>query len=225
MLTPKDHERLHAALAEAEAGTSGEILCVVAGESARYREVPIAWAALIAFIGPPLALLLGLRPAMLFDAFNGGWTIAHSGAIEGSLIAGAAAYALAQAALFAVTLAIVAIPTVRRLLTPGFIKAAHVHARAVELFIHRRHTSTAAASILIYASNAERRVEIVGDDDVHAAVGDAFWKDAVRTALDMIKAGDAPGGLIAAIGMAGDALATHFPPTGAPRPAGDVSEV
>jgi len=188
--------------------------------------VPIAWAALIAFVGPPLALLLGLRPARLLDAMNGGWTIAHSGAVEEALLTGAAAYALVQAALFALTLAIVAIPAVRRLVTPGFVKAAHVHARATELFVHRRHRTDAPASILIYASSAERRVEIVGDDDTHKAVGEGFWTDAIKAAVTRLKAGDAAGGLVAAIGMAGDALAAHFPPDGAARaPTDDLSEV
>jgi putative membrane protein len=227
MLDADDHGRVHRAIAEAETRTAGEIFCIVAKESAAYREVPIAWAALVAFIGPPLMLLAGLHPAAVIDQLNSGWTIAHSGAIEQSLLTGAGIYALVQAALFAVTLAIVAIPAVRRMLTPGFVKAAHVHARATELFVHRRHASGAPATIMIYASSAERRVEIVGDDDIHAAVGEAFWKAAVQTALEKIKSGDAADGLIAAVTMCGDALAKHFPPTGAPREPtrDDVTEV
>ncbi len=227
MLGPADHERVHRAIAEAEARTAGEIFCVVAKESASYREVPIAWAALAALLGPPLVLLAGLRPALLVRSLEGGWLVDGPGAIERALTTGAVAYALGQAVLFALVLAVVAIPPVRRLLTPGFAKTAHVHARAIELFVHRRHASAAPASIMIYASSAERRVEIVGDDDIHAAVGDAFWKAAVAAALAKIKSGDAVDGLIAAVTMCGDALAKHFPPTGAPRaPTGDdITEI
>ena len=50
MLTQSDHERIAAAITEAESKTSGEIFCVLAHEVSRYREVPLAWAAIAACV-------------------------------------------------------------------------------------------------------------------------------------------------------------------------------
>jgi len=100
-------------------------------------------------------------------------------------------------------------------------------ARALEQFAHRRHVSGAPASVLIYASTAERQVEIVADEAIHAQTGDGVWNDAIKAALVKIRAGDPAGGLIAAIEQCGAALAQHFPAAGAanPEPADDLKEV
>jgi putative membrane protein len=227
MLSPADHDRLHDALATAEAATRGEIFCIIAGESAAYREVPLAWAAIVALIGPLFALTLGLRPAMLLSPLQGGWTAAHAGALEAASMAGVVAYAVAQVILFVVTLGVVSIPQVRRLLTPGFVKKAHVHSRALEQFAHRRHAGRAPTGVLIYASTAERCIEIVADEDIHDKVGEAYWNDAIKAATAKIRAGDAVGGLIAAVEMCGKALADNFPSDGTAHDAstGDLSEI
>ena len=227
MLNPADHARLHDALAKAEAATRGEIFCIVAGESAAYREVPLAWAAIVALLGPLLALTLGVRPAMLLSPLQGGWTAAHAGALEAASMAAVVAYAVAQVILFVVTLGVVSIPQVRRLLTPGFVKKAHVHSRALEQFAHRRHAGRAPTGVLIYASTAERCIEIVADEDIHEKVGAAYWNDVIKAATARIRAGDALGGLIAAVEMCGKALADNFPSDGTARDAStdDLSEI
>jgi putative membrane protein len=227
MLSPADHDRLHDALAKAEAATSGEIFCIVARESAAYREVPVAWAAIVALLGPLLALAFGLRPAMLLSPLQGGWTAAHAGALETATMAAVVAYAVAQIILFAVTLGLVSIPQVRRMLTPGFVKKTHVHARALEQFTHRRHAARAPTGVMIYASTAEHCIEIVADEDIHEKVGEAYWNDAIKAAAARIRAGDVVGGLIAAVDMCGKALADNFPSDGTPRAAAtdDVSEI
>jgi putative membrane protein len=227
MLNPSDHERVHAAIAAAEAKTAGEIFCVVAAESASYREVPLAWAAGIALLGPPIALVFGVHPGTMLAALEGGWVAGHAHALEAAMTRAVTGYAVVQAALFAVVLIVAAIPPVRRLLTPGSLKRNHVHARALEQFAHRRHVSDAPASVLIYASTAERQVEIIADEAIHVQTGDGVWNEAIKAALAKIRAGDAAGGLIAAIERCGAALAEHFPAEGAakPEPADDLTEV
>jgi putative membrane protein len=222
MLTPADHDRIHAAIAEAEARTSGEIFCVIARESASYREVQLAAAAGVALLLPPLALLLGLRPGLVFGWLQGGWTVAHAGAVGESALYAVIGYAGLQAALFVAVLALTWIEPVRRLIAPGYLKRSHVHARAMEQFAHRLHGARADAYVLIYVSAAERRMEIVADDEIHAKVGAAPWDKAVQAALGPIKAGDPASGLIAAIQICADALAEHFPAAGAAgAPEGD----
>jgi putative membrane protein len=95
----------------------------------------------------------------------------------------------------------------------------------VEQFAHRLHQTSGRTGVLIFASLAERRVEVVGDEDIHAKGGDVVWDSAVAAALAHIKTGDVAGGLIAAVNICGKALAEHFPPDGSAPPAGDVADL
>jgi len=222
MLTPADHQRVHEAIAAAEAATTGEIFCVVAQESGAYREVPFAWAAALALTAPLLTLLIGWRP---WEGLGGGgWS-------AGPEVPGPAvlllAYAVTQALIFALALLAISAPPLRRLLTPPSVKRDRVHARALEQFAHRLHATEAETGVLIYASLAERRVEVIADEVIHAKVGDAAWNAAVAAALAQIKRGDTGAGLIAAIQACGAVLAEHCPSAGGatPRPHGGVVEV
>ena len=229
MYSKADHDRIHDAIEAAEARTSGEIFCVVAKESGAYREVPLAWAAIVALLAPPLALIVGFRPDAVVRAVSGltqgGWVAGHAGALNSAVMAALIGYALVQLVLFILTLALVSIPPVRRVLTPGSVKHEHVHARAVEQFSHRLHQTSGRTGVLIFASLAERRVEVIGDEDIHTKVGDAAWDGAVAAALAKIKTGDVASGLIEAVRLCGDALAAHFPPDGSSAPAGDIADV
>ena len=229
MTATSDHDHIHDAIAEAEQGTSGEIFCVVARESGDYREVPLAWAGGVALLAPPLALFLGFSPEALARGLqalsHNGWVAAHAGSLEASVIAALVGYATLQAALFVIVLAAASITPVRRLMTPSSLKRSHVHVRALEQFAHRLHAIGDRTGVLIYASLAERRVEIVADEDIHAKVGEAAWDRAIAAALPEIRAGDHASGLAAAIKICGEVLAAHFPPTGAGAAAGDVAEI
>jgi len=229
MYTKAEHDRIHDAIAAAELRTSGEIFCVVATESGAYREVPMAWAAIVALLVPPLALIAGFKPGEIVRAVSGltegGWVAAHAGALNSAVLTALIGYALVQLVLFVATLAIVSIPGIRRFLTPGSVKHAHVHGRAMEQFAHRLHQTDGRTGVLIFASLAERRVEVIGDEDIHAKVGDAAWNGVVAAALAKIRTGDVAGGLIEAVRLCGDALAAHFPPDGTGPAPGDVAEV
>ncbi len=226
MLSAADHDRIHDAIAAVEARTSGEVTCVVAQESSRYREVPLAWAAAVALIAPPIALALGVRPFAVIALAQNGWTEADVGSAHAAVMTALVGYALVQAVLFALAGGLVSIGPVRRILTPGFVARGHVHARAMEQFAHRMHRSKAATGVLIYASLAERRVEVVADAAIHKKVGEGAWKQAVVSAVGLIRQGDVAGGLVAAVEVCGEALARHFPDDGAPPRDEDlVSEV
>jgi putative membrane protein len=218
MLSKTDHDRIHAAIAMAEDATAGEIFCVVARESSTYREVPFAWAAAVALLAPPVSLLLGVKPSFflagMLMVMSNGWVVAHAGGVNAAVAATLLGYAALQGALFLAVLALVMLAPVRRLLTPAGLKHAHVHARAMEQFAHRLHAASAATGVLVFASLAERRVEIVADEAIHAKVGTEVWDRAVQAALGPIRAGDPAKGLIAAVEICGQALAEHCPPDG-----------
>jgi putative membrane protein len=226
MLKPADRDRIHHALAQAEASTSGEIFCVVAQASARYRDVPLAWAAGVSMLAPPVALLLGLRPAAAVQALllvvQSGWSVAQAGAVNAMVMAALVGYAALQAVLFALVLGLLSLPGVRARLTPAGVKRQAVHTRAMEQFFHRLHAAHGTTGVLIYASLEERRVEIIAEEAVDEKVAAGRWDEAVQAALGPIRAGDMAGGLAAAIAVCGRALAEHFPAReGAPPPAVD----
>jgi putative membrane protein len=228
MLSKPDHDRIHAAIATAEEATAGEIFCVVARESATYREVPFAWAAAVALLAPPLSLLLGIKPSFflagMLMVMSNGWVVAHAGGVNAAVAATLLGYAALQGALFLVVLVLIMMaPPIRRLLTPAALKHAHVHARAMEQFAHRLHAARAATGVLVFASLAERRVEIIADEAIHAKVGTEVWDRAVQAALGPIRAGDPAKGLIAAVEICGRALAEHCPPDGVAH--GSVDDV
>jgi putative membrane protein len=224
MLSKADHERVHDAILRAEASTQGEIFCVVAHESSPYREAPFAWAALIALVVPPLALTVA-PVERLVGAAGEQWSAAQAGGVD--LTPLLLSYAVLQAVLFAATLLITGLAPVRRFLTPGSVKQGRVHARALEQFAHRLHATEAQTGVLIYASLAERRVEVIADEEIHQRAGEAAWAQVVAAAVAGIKHGDTAGGLIAAVKVCGDVLTRHCPATG-PRavpPSGDVVEI
>ena len=222
MLSTADHQRVHDAIEAAEKATSGEIFCVVAKESATYREVPFAWAAAIALAGPPLALVFGLRPSVpMMLALQSGWSVGHASALGDDLTTSLITYAVMQVLLFVVALMVTSIPFVRRLLTPNSLKRAHVHARAMEQFAHRLHTTTASTGVLVFASLAERRVEVIADELIHKKVGEKPWDQAVAAAVGPIRKGDAAGGLTAAIAICGTVLAKECPPVDGMAPGAD----
>jgi len=70
---------------------------------------------------PPIAVALGLRAPGPRLA-GGDWTIATPPPSTGQIALALLAYAIAQAILFAAVALIVAIPAVRRALTPRFLK-------------------------------------------------------------------------------------------------------
>jgi putative membrane protein len=221
MLSQADRDRIQAAITDAESRTSGEIYCVVAQQSSKYREAPLAWAAGVALLTPPIALLLGLKPAAaaraLLQVVQSGWAVGQAGALDAMIVSALVGYAVLQALLFALVLGLSAIPAVRVMLTPHGLRREHVHARAMEQFAHRLHATRASTGVLIYASLAERQVEVVADEAIHRKVAPGAWDQAVAAAMVPIRAGDVAGGLIAAIETCGRALAEHFPGAG-PRP-------
>ena len=222
VLSKADHQRIHDAIEAAEQATSGEIFCVVAKESATYREVPFAWAAAIAMVGPPLALVFGLRPGVPWLlALQNGWSVGHASALGDDLVTALITYAVVQVLVFVIALLFTSIPFVRRLMTPNSLKRAHVHARAMEQFAHRLHTTNASTGVLVFASLAERRVEVIADELIHNKVGEKPWDQAVAAAVGPIRKGDAAAGLTAAIQVCGRVLAKECPPIEGLSPGGD----
>lgn len=217
MLKEADKARISAAITEAESKSSGEVFCVLAKEVSRYREVPLMWAAVAAFVVPPLLVIAGLHRLALASIFTS-WTDDSARAMEGLILRALSTFELIQAGIFLIIALIVALPRVRRAMTPGFLKSYRVRQAARRHFVAvGARLSHAEPHILIYASLADRRVELVAHDNIHKAVGEGPWKASVDAVVEGMKTGKAADGFVKAIEICGDALAQHFPPDGAPR--------
>jgi putative membrane protein len=217
MLSQADHKRITEAIEAAEAKTDGEIFCVFAHDVSRYREVPLAWAGIAAFVLPPLLVMAGLHRLAMADIFSS-WTDESVRAVESVILRFISAYTLVQAGLFIVVALIVSLPVVRRALTPGSLKRHRVRQVA------QHHFAAAGARlshdephILIFASWSDRKVELVAHKAIHDAVGEAPWNAAVAAVGEGMRARKPADGFIRAIEICGAALAQHFPPDGQPK--------
>ena len=113
---------------------------------------------------------------LLAPVQGGGWTAAQAGALEAATLLGRDRLCrLPGRSCSSPCSAVVSIPAVRRPLTPGFVEdraRPRPRARTVRPPPPCRPR---ADRLLIYASTAERRLEIVADEDIHAKVGEAYW--------------------------------------------------
>ncbi|WP_331539404.1 TPM domain-containing protein [Phenylobacterium sp.] len=210
-MSPKDREAIEAAVREAEARTRGEIYCVVAQAASDYREVVLAWAAGVALLAPALLLAGGVQISA--PDLTGGWTAAQVGDVASRAARAALTGAiLLQAALFLVTALVVALPPVRRALTPKALKRHRVREKAQEQFLSRNLRATRERTgVLIFVAVDERMAEIVADEGIASAVGPEVWTRAMAALVEGLKRGEPAAGFAAAVGLCGDVLAEHFP--------------
>ena len=186
-LMPEDETRIAEAIRAAEQKTSGEIFCVMAAASSDYRFVPIVRAALIALAVPlPLFYFTSLWADQIY---------------------------FVQIAVFVVCAILFSLPGVRFALVPRWIKRDRAGVEAKRQFAARGlHLTKQRTGVLIFASVAERYVEIVADAGINAKVSPEVWDKAVNAMIEKIKLGRPVEGFVEAIRICGEVLAKHFPP-------------
>ncbi len=195
LLSEADRARIAEAIAAAEAQTAAEIVVVVAARSAEYRFVPWLWASLAALIVPAPLIFL-------------------------TILAGFEIYFIQLAVFLALFLALLH-KGLRMALTPGWAKREAVRDRAREQFLARGIGVTAGRTgALIFASNAERMVEILVDDGLAKGLEAGVLEDAIGAIAGGIRAERAADGFVTAISRLGAAFARLAPP----RP-GDRNEL
>ncbi len=215
MLTPIEEDRIEAAVATAEARTAAEIVVVLSAEVSNYREVALAWAAAVALVLPPLALMLGVEP-MTLATKAGVWLAGQARALEGEFMLALGFYAIAQAVLFLVVFGVCEIPAVRRAITPAVLKRHRVAKVAQQQFAAiGARALEAETGVLIFVALEDRQVRILAPDAVHDKVGEAVWNRAVAAIGEGMKAGrDPTAGIVQAVEICGEGLARHYPATG-----------
>jgi uncharacterized membrane protein len=75
----------------------------------------------------------------------------------------------------------------------------------------RAFTRLGRQGVLIFVVPARRKFVVLGDEDVHAHVGQEFWDDVAAAMADRFRAGDFTGGLVHGIETAGRELAAALP--------------
>jgi putative membrane protein len=183
----KGRQRVADAISQAELKTSGEIVAVVAADSASYLYVPFMWAALLALLVP--------------------WPFIHFTWMPVQMIW------LLQLAVFVAALAVLFHRRIRFALVPTSTKRERAHRRAVEQFLTQNlHTTEGRTGVLVFVSVAERYAEILADKGIHKKVPPSEWQGIVDTLTTAIGEGRAADGFVAAVDAIGVRLAQHFPP-------------
>ena len=187
MLTSEEQERIAAAVRDAESGTAGEILVVVAAQAGTYRSVPLLYALLASLGVPwPLIWLTGLSAARIFTI----------------QVAVALVVTLTSAWLEG-----------RFTLVPAFIRRARCREAAARAFRTRGVTGTRERTgVLIYVALAEHYAEVVADAGIADRVDEDVWRDTITELVAAIRSGRIADGLVAAVRRAGAILAEHAPP-------------
>jgi putative membrane protein len=186
-------ERIAAAVRQAEARSSGQVVPVVVERSEPYEEA--RWIAAVV----AAALVTGLVELLRWEP-----TIAELFALQ--ILGGVLGWIAGRLAL------------VERLLAGKGHQERAVQARAEQAFFeHGLHETRDGTGVLIFASLRERRAVVIGDRGIHARMGDDEWKRAVEALVEGMRR-DSPGdGFVAAIAIAGARLEEHFP-----RRAGEI---
>jgi len=191
-ISQQDRERISAAIHAAEAKTSGEIVCVLAQSSSDATALPVLIAALAALALP--WLLVALTTMSVHRIL------------------------LLQVVAFFALVVLLCLPRVRVALVPRAARRAVAHRVAMEQFYIRGIPRKKDRSgILIFVSLAERYARIIADDGIAARVPRSEWQGAIDALIAHAGDGRIADGFIAAIGMCGAVLATHFPQTGTSR--------
>ena len=204
-MSQADHELVSAAIAEAEAGTAGEIVAVTADQSDAYHDVGLHYAVAATFL---LLAVFAAWPALLERWWHllMGWTEPPT---TRQLLTLLLAFALAK---FLAILFLLKIRRIRLALTPSGTKTRRVRRRAIAIFKAAAERRTEGrAGILIYLSMGEHRAEIVGDEAIVAVTTPDTWGEAMAALIEQVRAGRPADGIVAAVGIIGKVLAEHFP--------------
>ena len=181
-----DHRRIAQVIHAAEAGTSGQIVCVLARASMNYGEIAMLLAALLALLAPWLLLALTQ------------WSVIH--------------LLLAQLVVFVIAW-LLSIPAISPKLVSGRAKRAAAHRAAAEQFMIRGLSRTSGGTgVLIFVSLAERYARIIADDGIAAKIVPQDWQAIVDDLTAHMREHRVGDGFVSAITACGTLLAAHFPP-------------
>jgi len=189
-ISDRDRARLSAAIRDAEARTTGEIVCVLAQSSSVGRTaLPVALAAVLALAVPWLLMVLTALSLQLILSI--------------------------QVVVFLAGVAVAGLPRVQVALMPRAMRRALAHRAAMEQFVIRGIARTRQRTgILVFVSLAERYARIIADDGIAQRVPQAHWQGAIERLVAHMREDRVADGFIAAVETCGEVLAANFPSRG-----------
>jgi putative membrane protein len=191
-ISAQDRQRISSAIHDAEARTSGEIVCVLAQTSSDATAFPVLIAAVVALALPWLLVAFTVMTVQRILSL--------------------------QVIVFVALLILLCLPRVRVALMPDHTRRVIAHRVAMEQFTIRAIARTKHRSgILIFVSLAERYARIIADDGIAAHVPQSEWQAAVDVLVTHMRNDRIADGFITAINVCGQELAKHFPRTEASR--------
>ena len=205
-LSQDDHTLVSDAVARAEMTTSGEIVTVLADRSDSYADVALVWAAGLSFTAMSLFAMLPQPFLDLWDGLIGGWSHEWTTGELASMTIGLGLIAFVLGWLAA------SWDPLRFALTPGPVKTARTHARAIKHFkVGAERRTHGRTGVLIYVSLREHRAQIVADAAIADKVDPEVWGAAMVDMLREIKQGQLGAGIAAGVRDVGEILSQHFP--------------
>ena len=205
-MSETEHDRVTEAVRAAEAGTSGEIVTIIADASDHYLDTALWWAVVAALISLALLAACPATATWIVESLSGGW-VTEIGAVEYFELA-LAAFVI----IFGVIRLILQIPRLRIALTFPRVKSKRVRNRAIDLFKVGAESRTAGRTgILIYLSLAEHRAEIVADEAVHKQVSNDMWGAAMADLIGHVREERITDGMVAAVNDVGKILTQYLP--------------
>jgi len=196
LLSEADAREVEAAVKLVEAQSAAEVVVAVLPQSREYWQGRVL-----------LSVLWGLGAGLGFLYFQPWHEPALAWLVE--VLVGVAAFMLGGLA-----------PVQRRLFSADAARQA-VQARAFQLFAERGLQGTRGrTALLIFVSELEHRVVLLGDRTLHAQVGQQGWEEHVARLLQHIRAGHTRVGLLEVLERLGPELASV-----APRLPDDVNEL
>lgn len=205
-LTAAEKAALIERIQQAEAGTRGEIVTVIARQSDGYRYIPTLWAALAALSVPGLYFLYE--------------RLAHDGWTDVAASSTALAYLYpVQVLVFLGLGGLFQIPAARLWLIPNAIKRRRAarHARE-QFFLQKLHLTELRTGILIFVSVAEHYVEIIVDEGIAERVDERVWDEIIADFVSNVRQGRIAQGFDSAVEHCREVLWEHFPDTQGGRP-------
>lgn len=214
-LTEAEHDIVSKAVAEAELGTSGEIVTVLADRSDGYTDIALWWSAGAAFTAMSVFAYFPEFYLSKLDWLMGGWTHDWTPGQMMTIIIGIGLLK------FIGTLAIQMWQPLKFLLVPGPVKKARVRDAAIRHFkVGAERRTHGRTGVLLYLSMREHRAEIVADEPIAVKVPAEVWGEAMADMISEIRQGHLAEGLAAGIRDVGKVLAQEFP-----RHEADVNEL
>jgi putative membrane protein len=187
ILTDNERKAIEALIAKIEQDTASELVTVIYTKSSNYTAFRMGWATTLSLVS---VVLLDLRFPFV--------PVLELFATEG-LLAVLYYWILGYSPLL-------------KLIVPHWAKAQAVHDKVRLLFLELGVTETRDRSgIIIFLSEFERRVEILGDRGIYEYLGESAWKALTSELTSAIRRGTAFDGLKNILEKLGTQLIAKFP--------------